>query len=93
MGDYYRRSFKYNPKTVRGFNPELRIPENRWAVDRKMLIEDASQGMAERKRLSQKVMQYRKEGKRPMSGMFDNQPHDPRDTFKGFSCTENVVNR
>ena len=91
MGEYYRRSFKYNPKVVKANNPELRIPDDRWAVDRKMLIEDASQGMAERKRLSQKVMQYRSGNKRPMMGMFDNQPHDPRETFKGSLAQRMVM--
>ena len=50
-----------------------------------MLIEDISQGMVERKRLSQELMQTKRSSgaKRDMSFLFDNQPHYPRDTFKG----------
>ena len=50
-----------------------------------MLIEDISQGMVERKRLSQELMQTKRSSgtKRDMSFLFDNQPYDPRDTFRG----------
>ena len=49
-----------------------------------MLAEDLTQGMAERKRLSQ-IMQSSRSGgtKQSAAFLFDNQPHDPRDTFKG----------
>ena len=40
--------------------------------------------MAERKRFSQELMQGRNTAaKRDMEFLFDNQPYDPRDTFKG----------
>jgi hypothetical protein len=79
------KSFKYNKHKVQR-NPELDRPLNKWYVDKKMLIEDLSQGMVERKRMSQMIMQSKRPGegsKHPAAFLFDNQPYDPRDTFKG----------
>ena len=78
------RSFKYNKTKPAKHNPELDRPLDQWYEDKKMLVEDLSQGMAERKRFSQELMQARSNGaKRDMEFLFDNQPYDPRDTFKG----------
>jgi hypothetical protein len=55
------KSFKYNKHKVQR-NPELDRPLNKWYVDKKMLIEDLSQGMVERKRMSQMIMQSKRPG-------------------------------